>query len=71
MSTSNVSISILLSAAVGPLLLGIWASKNLAQMLQEAGEASEELFRGDRLPVLKMPVSTAAGADLIDPTDHS
>ncbi|MBD1924325.1 hypothetical protein H6F77_25110 [Microcoleus sp. FACHB-831] len=45
----------LLSLATGPLLLGVLATKALAECLDAAGAASEEVFRGDRLPVLHFP----------------
>lgn len=44
-----------LSLAVGPFLVGILGGKAIAESLQAIGEASEELFRGDRLPVLHFP----------------
>ncbi|NET31258.1 MAG: hypothetical protein F6K19_04570 [Cyanothece sp. SIO1E1] len=50
---------LLVSAAVGPLLLGILGSRGLAELMQQIGQASEEIFRGDRLPVLKLPNSSA------------
>ena len=50
-----------LGAATVPLLLGTVSALSLGRIFQGLGEASEELFRGDRLPVLPFP---AAGDDL-------
>lgn len=45
---------ILLSLATGPLLLGIIGSKAISSFLREMGQSSEEMFRGDRLPLLNL-----------------
>ncbi|MBD0334181.1 MAG: hypothetical protein ICV62_01715 [Cyanobacteria bacterium Co-bin13] len=44
-----------LSLLTPPLLLGIVGIRSLADALQQVGLASEELFRGDRLPSLTIP----------------
>ena len=44
-----------LSLATFPILVGLFAVNGLARGLQELGEASEEIFRGDRLPILNFP----------------
>lgn len=58
MSTSkapaHLSTSLLLSLGTAPLLLILLGSRALAATAQEIGQSSEELFRGDRLPILKM-----------------
>lgn len=41
-----------ISLLTPPLLLGIWGIRTLTDTLQQMGLASEELFRGDRLPTL-------------------
>lgn len=46
---------ILLSFSTVPLLLVVVGGKALASLMQDLGQTSEELFRGDRLPVLKIP----------------
>jgi hypothetical protein len=46
-----------LSLATAPFLLSLVAFKSLSQSLIEIGEASEEIFRGDRLPMLNFPDS--------------
>lgn len=54
--TLPVSAEFLISLATGPLLLGILSAKSLSEVVQQIGLASEEMFRGERLPVLKMPI---------------
>ncbi|MGK7873871.1 MAG: hypothetical protein AB4426_11330 [Xenococcaceae cyanobacterium] len=49
------SSTILLSLATTPFILGMLAVQSLAQTLIEVGQASEEVFRGDRLPILHIP----------------
>jgi hypothetical protein len=46
---------LLLSLAAGPMLLGIIALEAVSSWLQSAGTSSEEVFRGDRLPILHFP----------------
>jgi len=57
-STGSVSpesgTRLLVSLATGPFLLGLVAGRALEHLLQDLGKASEELFRGDRLPVLPL-----------------
>ncbi|WP_017305518.1 hypothetical protein [Spirulina subsalsa] len=45
----------LVSAGVLPLLLGVVVMGEVLQRLQDLGEVGEEVFRGDRLPVLPFP----------------
>jgi hypothetical protein len=40
-----------------PLLAGVLGARAIALAIQELGCASEELFRGDRLPILKITPS--------------
>ncbi|MDJ0708195.1 MAG: hypothetical protein QNJ46_33405 [Leptolyngbyaceae cyanobacterium MO_188.B28] len=54
--TLPVSPELLISLATGPMLLGILSAKSLSEFVQQIGVASEEIFRGDRLPVLTMPI---------------
>jgi hypothetical protein len=54
---------ILVSLGTTPLLLGILALRAAAVAMQEMGEASEEIFRGDRLPVLKITPPGASDAE--------
>jgi hypothetical protein len=48
------SPQIYLSMATPPLLVGIWTATVLSKLLQEWGQISEEVFRGDRLPTLNV-----------------
>ena len=56
-------VSLYLSVATFPVLVGLFAANALAQGLQEMGEASEEIFRGDRLPILNFPESKQLHSD--------
>lgn len=49
---------VLLQLGTGSVLLALVAGKAAAQTLKAIGQASEEVFRGDRLPVIKFPVET-------------
>ena len=44
-----------LSLVTGPCLLTVIGAQSLLETLVEVGKASEEVFRGERLPVLKFP----------------
>jgi hypothetical protein len=46
---------LLLGLATAPLLVGLVGTKALAEALREIGALSEEIFRGDRLPLLTFP----------------
>lgn len=52
----SLPVQILLQLSTGPVLIAMLGGKAFSETLQTIGEASEELFRGDRLPVLKFPV---------------
>lgn len=54
-------VEIIISLATGPLLLGVLCGKASLKFLQAIGEASEEVFRGDRLPVLQFPKAESEG----------
>lgn len=54
-SHATIPTEILLSLATGPFLLGILAGKASLEFLQTIGCAAEEVFRGDRLPILDFP----------------
>lgn len=45
----------LLQVGTASILLLLLASKTTVETLYAIGEASEELFRGDRLPILDFP----------------
>jgi hypothetical protein len=57
LSSSRMPTEFLLSLAVGPLLLGVLATDAIFSWLQSTGISSEEVFRGERLPVLHFPDS--------------
>lgn len=50
----SVNTKLLLSLSTMPLLLLLIGAKFLAELMQETGRATEEVFRGDRLPILKI-----------------
>ncbi|HEY9829519.1 MAG TPA: hypothetical protein V6D26_03005 [Stenomitos sp.] len=58
LSQTRKPTEFLLSLAVGPLLLGIVAADAIGSWLQTTGINSEEVFRGERLPVLHFPESS-------------
>jgi hypothetical protein len=49
------STPIWIALATSPFLMGVLTVRSLTQALIELGEASEEVFRGDRLPILNFP----------------
>lgn len=51
----QIPTDFLLSLATGPLLLGVISLDAVFNGLQAVGINSEELFRGDRLPLLHFP----------------
>ncbi|HEY9625530.1 MAG TPA: hypothetical protein V6C78_34740 [Crinalium sp.] len=57
MATSKLSSDLLVSLATAPLLVVLVGSKVLAELMQNLGQSSEEVFRGDRLPVLNIPAT--------------
>lgn len=50
-----VPTDFLLSLATGPLMLGFVSLETVLRGLQASGINSEEVFRGDRLPLLHFP----------------
>lgn len=59
----QVPPSLLLSAVMLPVLAGLVGGRLTLKGLQNLGEASEEVFRGERLPLLKFPKSSASSSD--------
>jgi hypothetical protein len=57
MASSKFPTNIFLSLSAAPVLLILIGSKAAAELLTDLGQASEEIFRGDRLPVLKISPS--------------
>lgn len=54
----SISHQLLLQLSTGPMLVAIVGGKAVAETLQAIGQASEEVFRGDRLPLLDFPIET-------------
>jgi len=56
-SNRHWSPDVVISVMTGPVLLGLLGARAIAEGLYQLGLASEELFRGERLPILhKYPV---------------
>ena len=55
MKSTTLAGDALVSVATIPLLMGLLAMKAGAEMMQKVGQTSEDIFQGDRLPVLKGP----------------
>jgi hypothetical protein len=55
-----VSPSLLVSLAATPWLVTIVTVQAAGGLLEQLGLASEEIFRGDRLPVLHLPTTVTA-----------
>jgi hypothetical protein len=53
----NLPSDWLLSFATAPVLLGLWGARMAGTWLKDLSEVSEEIWRGDRLPVLNFPTS--------------
>jgi len=53
----NISSDAQVAALTVPMLLLLVGSKAIAEGLENLGQASEEIFRGDRLPVLNFPIA--------------
>jgi hypothetical protein len=47
--------SVLVGMATGPMLVALLGTKALGKLLLDLGTMSEELLRGDRLPILHFP----------------
>jgi hypothetical protein len=48
----------LLCASATPSIAALLSTQSLLKWLEDLGVASEEIFRGDRLPVLHFPTET-------------
>ncbi len=55
----NIASEYLIAWITVPMLLGLVGGKAIADSWQSLGQASEEIFRGERLPVLHFPVPEA------------
>lgn len=54
----SIPSEVLLQLGAGGMVAALVGGKAIAETLQAIGQASEEIFRGDRLPVLKFPIET-------------
>ncbi|MBD1890592.1 hypothetical protein [Coleofasciculus sp. FACHB-SPT9] len=54
-NATSATPEIWLSLATVPMLLGVLGIKAVSELLCAIGQNSEEVFRGDRLPVLHVP----------------
>ncbi|MBD2744488.1 hypothetical protein [Coleofasciculus sp. FACHB-1120] len=63
-ASSSASPEIWLSLATVPMLLGVLGLKAVSELLCAIGQSSEEVFRGDRLPVLHVPNSETPSAEV-------
>jgi len=63
---SQIPAQIWVSIATAPVLAGILGVQILGEWLQNAGRFSEEVFRGDRLPVLHFPPSPSEATTEIE-----
>lgn len=62
MKSMTLNGDALVSVATVPLLVGLLALKAGAEIMQQIGQASEDIFQGDRLPILKVtPMSAHVG----------
>jgi len=50
----QLPIGVLLSLSTAPFLCLLLGSRAMAAAMRELGQTSEELFRGERLPILKI-----------------
>jgi len=48
-------------------LIGLVGGKALAEVSQEIGKLAEEVFRGDRLPLLNLGNSALSSVDTVNP----
>ncbi|NJP11635.1 MAG: hypothetical protein HC866_21005 [Leptolyngbyaceae cyanobacterium RU_5_1] len=61
-----ISLELLVSLATGPLLLGLVGGKVISEVFRDIGQLSEEVFRGDRLPLLKFPIPSTPAPDTLN-----
>lgn len=63
MKSTTLAGDALLSIATIPLLAGVLTAKAIGSMMEGIGNVSEDIFRGDRLPVLKTPPTAQSSVD--------
>ncbi len=59
----SIPSGLLLQLGAGAMLGLLLGSKAIAETLQTIGQASEEIFRGDRLPLLEFPEETESASN--------
>jgi hypothetical protein len=60
LQVQTIAPALVVSLAAIPCLLAIVGACATQDLLERVGLASEEIFRGDRLPVLHFPVGVAS-----------
>ncbi|MBR8828666.1 MAG: hypothetical protein DSM107014_12335 [Gomphosphaeria aponina SAG 52.96 = DSM 107014] len=55
-NVNNAQMSRLISIVTTPYVLSRKAVSSVGETIIEMGKASEEVFRGDRLPILRVPL---------------
>jgi hypothetical protein len=66
-SLSTPALELLISLATAPLLIGLVGGKVMAEVSQEIGRFTEEVFRGDRLPLLNFSNPPSLSINTVDP----
>ncbi|MEX0270387.1 hypothetical protein AB3R30_14680 [Leptolyngbyaceae cyanobacterium UHCC 1019] len=61
------ALELLISLATAPLLIGLVGGKALAEVSQEIGKFAEEVFRGDRLPLLNLSNPPSPSVNTVNP----
>jgi hypothetical protein len=59
MNQSNSVPNILLGLATAPLLVALVGARAATQFMMDLSRSSEEVFRGDRLPILDPPANSS------------
>jgi hypothetical protein len=62
----NPAPSVVLSVVTGPFLVVLLGARAIADTLTQVGIASEELFRGERLPIFQTPPEGFIPRDEVD-----
>jgi hypothetical protein len=62
----DIAPELMLSLATGPLLLTVLGARAMTQLMQEVGQMSEEVFRGDRLPILDVSMSQPSQSSQVE-----
>ncbi|WP_073069867.1 hypothetical protein [Phormidesmis priestleyi] len=68
-SSFGLDSEVLIGLVALPVLAGMVGVRALAEGLRELGSLSEEIFRGDRLPILEFNLPTAERSSDTNYTD--